>query len=452
MEKFNLLIIDDDVNLIKPLEQLLKDDYTILTANDLKRGREILKNTYIDIVILDINLPDGSGINFLDDIMNLYDEIIVIMSTANDNVRAAIECMKKGAADYLVKPYNIDELKIILNNSLKNRELKLRVEQLEYEVEKWHPNFEIIGESAQIKYVLEKIRNIYDKDVTVLIRGASGTGKELIARDIHNNSFRKNRPFLAVNCAAIPDTLIENELFGHIKGAYTGAHNFQRGKFEAAADGDIFLDEIGSLSAQAQLKLLRVIQEKKITRIGDTKEIIFRGRIIAATSINLEEAVKKGTFREDLYFRINVFPVYLPRLNERKEDIKLLADFFINKCNAKYGLNIQGLTDELIRIFENYEWRGNIRELQNVIEQLALLTDSSLISADDLKTNGKLFARFYSETENNREIEKLEYAEKIHIEKALAFYKFNITRTAAALDITRKTLAKKIKEYKIKKN
>jgi len=448
----NLLIIDDDKNILKTLNSILSKDYLVFTADSLKSARKLISDNYIDIVILDVKLPDGNGINFIGELLNLYDNIIIIMATASNNIRDAIEALKNGAADYLIKPYNIDELKIILAKCVETGKLKRRIEVLETEIDYLSPHREIIGESPAIRKVFEKLSMIYDKDVSILIRGASGTGKELIARDIHFKSDRRKLPFIPVNCAAIPDTLIENELFGHKRGSYTGAYSFQRGKFELAEDGVIFLDEIGALSASAQIKLLRVLQEKTFIRIGDTREIKTGARVICATSTDLETAVKNGLFREDLYYRINIFPVFLPLLKERDNDIELLANFFVKQFNKKYNLNIAGIDNRLLEIFKNYNWPGNIRELENLIERLCLISKYNILSTELLEKTEELRDKFLGV---KREIDKSEivlpgnlkleqYTTRI-IEARLARNKNHISRTADELGITRKTLVKKLR-------
>ncbi|MBP7652851.1 sigma-54-dependent Fis family transcriptional regulator [Candidatus Dependentiae bacterium] len=452
----NLLIVEDDKNILNIIETVLKKYYNVFSAYCLKDARRIINDNYLDIIILDVNLPDGNGISFIDEAKKIFDDLIIIMATANNNIRDAIEAMKKGADDYLVKPYNLDELKIILEKCIETKNLKKRVEILESEIDYLSPYRQIIGSSSGLKKVFEKIKLIYDKDVTVIIRGSSGTGKELIARDIHLNSNRRKKPFVAVNCAAIPETLIENELFGHLRGSYTGAYGFQRGKFEIAADGIIFLDEIGSLSLNSQVKILRVIQEKKFMRLGDNKEIETESRIIAATSVNLENAVKRGLFREDLYYRLNVFPVFLPDLKERKEDIPELIKYFVKQFNKKYDLNIESMDQRLVDVMIECDWKGNVRELENTVEQMCLLSESTVITEEILLKSRQFEQLIYKEQENNNadailisgDLDIDGYWKKI-IEYHLKKNNNNITKTAEKLGITRKTLGQKIKAYKI---
>ncbi|HPG31027.1 MAG TPA: sigma-54 dependent transcriptional regulator [bacterium] len=456
-QKSNILIVEDDKNIVDIIESVLRKYYDVFSCSCLKDARKLITDNYFDAIILDVNLPDGNGITFITEIQKIFDNIVIIMATANNNVRDAIEAMKKGADDYLIKPYNLDELKIVLEKCLENKNLKKRVEILETEVDYLMPRKEIIGESLSLKKVFDKLKAVYEKDVTVLIRGSSGTGKELIARDIYYNSDRRKKPFVAVNCAAIPDTLIENELFGHLKGSFTGAYGFQRGKFEIAADGIIFLDEIGSLSMNAQVKLLRVIQEKKIMRIGDSKEISCAARVLAATSVNLENAVKRGLFREDLYYRLNVFPVFLPDLKERKEDIPVLTDYFIKQFNKKYNLNINGISRKLLDILIGYNWKGNIRELENTIEQMCLLCEEPGLT-ESIITKGKPFERLLMK--ETQEFDCISVPSNLNIEECwkiiighhLKKNNNNITQTAEKLGITRKTLGQKIKFYKLRSN
>ncbi len=461
-----LLIVDDDKNILNSLNHLLKSEYEVFSAKSLKEAREIIRDSYIEIMILDINLPDGSGVDFIDEIKKLYDSSVIIMSTANRDIRLAVNAMKKGAFDYLSKPYDLEELKIVLKKAVENKRLKERVETLESELGFVTATKEIIGNSEAIKKVFSKIELIYDRDIPVLIRGGSGSGKELIARMIHSRSNRRRHPFIAVNCAAIPETLIENELFGHNKGSYTGANETQRGKFEIAGEGVIFLDEIGCLSPASQSKLLRVLQDSSFNRIGDNKILTTKARMIFATSLNLEKEIEHKNFREDLYYRINAFPVQLPDLKDRKEDIPMLVEHFIKRANQKYNLNINGIDSGLLEKISNYYWPGNVRQLENCIEQMCLFNENNcyLKLSENIGQSQFLFllsstTNFEAVNTENYNREKniisipdnfdMKQIEKNVIEFHLKKNNFKMGKTAFLLGFSRKTLFNKIQEYGI---
>jgi len=458
-KEYTICIVEDDNTLRTVLAQSLENNFKILTADSVKAARYFINNEYIDFFILDLQLPDGSGLNLIPEILNVFHNAGIIMATAQNDVRLAVEAIKRGASDYLVKPFEIEELKIAIDKLIETLKLKKHIETLETEIEYLHPRKEIIGKSEAIKKVFEKLESIYNRDVLVLLLGETGVGKELFAREIHYRSNRKNKPFIPINCAAIPDNLIENELFGHIEGSYTGAFTTQRGKFEIAAGGIIFLDEISALSLSAQVKLLRTLEEKKFMRLGDTKEIYMPARIIAATSIDLEMAVKKNLFREDLFYRINIFPVKIPALRERREDIPLLIDYFIKIFNKKYSLQIKNISKTLLDFFMKLEWKGNVRELENTIEQLCLLSKSETIDIDILNQN-KQFKRFFYSNPYQTEIlddsffielnvkMQLDEIEAKIISAILEKNDNNISKTSKILGISRKTLTTKVNKNK----
>ena len=382
MTKVNILIIDDEVELCQNLSEMLKGEeegYGVSVANSGKKGLAKIKEEIPDLVLLDIKMPEMDGIETLEKIKAIDGNILVIMLTAYQTVETAIKAMKLGAYDYISKPFNYEELKIIIKRALQTRDLSREVISLRHQLRDKFSFKNVIGRSDKIKEVLYKIEKVAPTNATVLIRGESGTGKELIAKTIHQYSPRKDKPFIAVDCAGLTETLIESELFGHTKGAFTGAITKKIGKFELAQGGTIFLDEIGNLPINIQVKLLRTIQEREINRVGEKYPIKIDVRFIVATNANLEKAMERGTFREDLYHRINVFSIFLPPLREHREDIPLLALHFLNQFNRILGKNIKNISKESMELLLNYSWPGNVRELQNVIQQAIIMTDDIIL-------------------------------------------------------------------------
>lgn len=387
----SVLIVDDEVGTRESLKMILKNDYEVFLSKDAEEAFVQIKNHIPDVILLDIILPDLDGLKVLKRIKENDPDQIVIMITATKTLKTAVEAMKLGAYDYITKPFDIDELRLIISRALSTEALKKEVKYLREKV-----NRNIIGESEGMKEVFKMIKQVADSKSTVLIMGESGTGKELVSRAIHYTGNRKNYPFVTINCAAIPETLIESELFGHEKGAFTNAIEKKLGHFEIAHQGTIFLDEIGELSLTTQAKILRFLEEKEFNRVGDSKTIKVDVRLICATNKDLNQLLKKGVFREDLYYRINVVPIILPPLRERKEDIPLLLDYFIKKFNAENNKNVKGVSKEALEIMGHYEWPGNVRELENLIERVITLTPNEYIQSNEIpfsfknvsKTNG----------------------------------------------------------------
>jgi DNA-binding NtrC family response regulator len=387
----SILIVDDEVGVRESLRMALKNDYEVSLAKDAEETFHQLKEHSPDVILLDIILPDLDGLKVLERVKETDPDQIVIMITATKTVKTAVEAMKLGAYDYVTKPFDIDELRLIISRALSTEALK---KEVKYHREKVNRN--IIGKSEGIKEIFKVIKQVCDSKSTVLIMGESGTGKELVSRAIHYTGARKNYPFVTINCAAIPETLIESELFGHEKGAFTNAIEKKLGHFEIAHQGTIFLDEIGELSLATQAKILRFLEEKEFNRVGGSKTIKVDVRLICATNKDLDQLLKRGAFREDLYYRINVVPIVIPPLRHRKEDIPLLLDHFIRKFNAENNKNVKGVSPEALDRMMNYEWPGNVRELENLIERLIALTSSEVIQANELpfslkdvpKTNG----------------------------------------------------------------
>jgi DNA-binding NtrC family response regulator len=380
--KANILVVDDEKSMRDSMHMLLKEEYQVHLASSGQEAIEAVKKQAIDLVLLDIRLPEIDGIEILKLIKGHDDSIEVIMITAMITVRHAVEAIRIGAYDYITKPFDIDALQDQVKKVLEKRMLLQENTSLKKLLEKDYQFEKIVGKSKEIREVFKVIDDVARSNATVLLTGESGTGKELVARAIHNRSPRADKLFVAVNCAAIPENLLESELFGHERGSFTGAHERQIGKFEIASGGTLFLDEIGALPMPMQAKLLRAIQEKEIERIGAGYPTPVDVRIISATNSNLRENIKKYKFREDLYYRLNVIPIHLPPLRERKEDIPLLANHFLNKYNRAFGKKLKGVKKHALDLLVKYDWPGNIRELENLIERLVVLTKKTSIGTD----------------------------------------------------------------------
>jgi len=380
----SVLVVDDEVGARESLKMILKNDYEVFSAKDAEEAFQQIKKHSPDVILLDIILPDLDGLKVLERIKQNEPDMVVIMITATKTVKTAVEAMKLGAYDYVTKPFDIDELRLIISRSLSTKALEQEVKYRREEMDKDFDFRNIIGKSKSMKDIFKVVKQIADSKSTALIMGESGTGKELISRAIHYNSNRKNYPFVTINCAAIPETLIESELFGHEKGAFTNAIEKKLGRFELAHQGTLFLDEIGELSLATQAKILRFLEEREFNRVGGSKTIKVDVRLITATNKDLNQLIKTGGFREDLYYRINVVPIVIPPLRERKEDIPLLVDHFINKFGAENNRNVKGISKEALEIMVQYQWPGNIRELENLIERVMTLTSNEYIQLDEL--------------------------------------------------------------------
>lgn len=451
-KKNTILIVDDEDNVRISFVEMLKDHHNILTAENGKIALEIITEIKIDLVMLDILMPDIDGLEVLKKIKEMNDGIQVIMVTAVKDIDTGIKAMKFGAYDYITKPFDIEDTLATIKRALETRNLTKENLGLKKEIDYLVGETNIIGETEIIKKVLETVDKVADTPATVLIYGESGVGKELIARRIHQKSSRRNKPFVVVNCAAIPSELVESELFGHEKGAFTTALSRQIGKFEYADAGTLFFDDVSNLSLQTQAKVLRVIQEREIVRLGSNKSIPIDVRIISSTNIDLEKALKEKTFREDLYYRLRVVPISLPSLRERKEDIPLLIDYFINKANKKLHRNIKGIIPDIIEILKNYDWPGNIRELENVIEMMIVLAGKGkeYLGFEDIPAN-VLIRRYDLE---NAEVLSLKQArsifEKQFIEKLLGKTNWNQSESAKLLNVHRNTLINKMRAMSLK--
>lgn len=451
-----ILVVDDDKDMCVMLHDILKQEgYEILTAETGKKALKELKIFQPEIILLDIKLPDMNGIEVLKEIKKTDENINVIMLTASEEVNNAVNAMKLGAFDYFSKPFFNEEIIIVVKKAFQNKHLKTEVEDLRKKLGS-HEGAELfVGKSAGIKQILNQIKTVAPTNITVNIQGESGTGKELAAKLIHKYSIRKNNSFVAVDCGTLPENLVESELFGYEKGAFTGAVTKKEGKFETANKGTIFLDEITNLPLTAQAKLLRILQERKVQRLGSVKETSVDIRIITATNKALVEEVKKGNFREDLYHRINEFSLLLPPLRERKEDIPVLVNYFIEESNLEFKKKIEIISGEAMKYLLEYPFPGNVRELRNIIKKAVLLSDSNYINEINLDgggTQGLEKFDFLSDLSKGIPLHVIthkvtEEMEKNIIKKVLTKTNNNKALAAKILQIDRMTLYSKMKSF-----
>lgn len=447
----NLLIIDDEQSICSSLRFAFEDKYSVFTAKNLMEVEEIINKVEFDIVLLDLKFGEISGLDILEIIKDIQKNPIVIIMTAYGSIETTIQAIKGGAYYYVTKPLNMQELEILLDKALEYKALNEKVNYLENEIEGKYGKNGIIGKSKKMKDIFLLIDKIKDLNVNVLISGESGTGKELIAKAIHYQGNRRKNRFEAINCGAIPSNLIESELFGHEKGAFTGASHTKKGRFELANGGTVFLDEIGELDPSLQVKILRVIQEREIYPLGGQRGKKIDVRIIAATNKDLKKQVEIGNFREDLFFRLNVVSIQLPTLAERKEDIPLLIEYFIKKYNAQMGKSIKGITMEALQFLEGYNYPGNVRELENIIERALALTDNEFLTIQDIPQEAKKTFNHISLYNSNiipiKIGESLKDIEKRVILETLKIMDNNRRKTADILGISERSLRYKIKEY-----
>ncbi|MCL6520740.1 MAG: sigma-54 dependent transcriptional regulator [Armatimonadetes bacterium] len=381
-----ILIVDDEPNIRRVLDAVFtKEKYQVFTAENGKKALDIIATEPgLSVMLCDLIMPDLNGIEVLKAAKELNPNLSVVMITAHGTIKSAVDAMKLGAFDYVTKPFDMDEIKLIVKNAYERSRLLGENIELKQELKARYRFDNIVGSSTKMQEVYKIVERVANSNATVLIRGESGTGKELIARAIHYNSPRSSKPFIAVSCAALPETLLESELFGHEKGAFTGAIGQKAGRFELAHQGTLFLDEVPEISPSVQVKLLRALQEREFERVGGTKTIKVDVRVIAATNRNLEELVEHGQFRADLYYRLQVIQIFLPPLRERREDIPELVEFFINKYNKANNKEVKGVSSQVMDLFMKYNWPGNVRELENAIERGVVLTEpgADLITPD----------------------------------------------------------------------
>jgi two-component system response regulator PilR (NtrC family) len=380
-----VLLVDDEASMRDMLRIVLRrDGYDVLVAEGVESARAILAREAIDLVLSDIRMPDGSGVDVLRAAKDANRDVVAFLMTAFASTETAVEAMRLGAVDYFTKPFNVDELRLKIAQHLEARRLKHENVVLKRALNATHEFSNLIGRSPAMLALFQLIETVAKAPSTVLVTGESGTGKEMVAKAIHVNSLRRDRPFVALNCGAVPETLLESELFGHVRGAFTGADANKKGLVEVADGGTIFLDEIGETNPTMQVKLLRVLQERRYRRLGGTDEVSANIRIVAATNQDLPALVAGGRFREDLYYRINVIPIHLPPLRERREDIGLLAERFLRNFTAAMGKTVTGISNEALEVLTAYHWPGNVRELQNVIERAVALEASPIVLPETL--------------------------------------------------------------------
>lgn len=455
-DEIRILVIDDDDFGRETLSSLLRSaGYSVLSAASGEEALDFIGRDQFQVIVSDLFLPDISGLDILQSVRKVSTSTEVIVVTGYASAQTAVRAMKEGAFDYITKPINFDELRIVVTKALEKQQLLSENIYLRNQLRDRFEFSNIIGNSPAMKLVFERMSRIVKTDSTVLITGDSGTGKELVARALHYNGNRKERPFVAVNCSAIPETLMESELFGHVRGAFTGAIKEKAGKFEAANHGTIFLDEIGTMPLHLQTKLLRVLQEQEVERVGSNKPVKLDVRVISATNLDLENRVKLGEFREDLFYRLNVIPLHLPPLRERKQDIMHLVAHFLEKQGRLMGRPNMTVDRSAFEALERYSWPGNVRELENMVERMIALTDGSVITLDVVpsgiaaETAGGNFADFEL-PENGIDMEStLHDLERILILQALENGKGVKARAASLLGINRTTLVEKIKRLGI---
>ncbi len=463
MTTSTILIADDEKGARFGMKKALeRDGYTLFEASNGQEALELITTYLPDLVFLDINMPEMNGLEVLEKVRDVGCPPLVVVITAYGSEKIAVEAMKKGAYDYIAKPFDIEELRLIARNALEklslqdeNRKLRSRLESLS-ELEGWG---EIVGNSHVMREVFAKLEKVAPTEVTVLLQGESGSGKELVAREIQKRSPRTNKPFVVMNCAALPETLIESELFGHERGAFTGATEKRIGKFEMATGGTLFLDEIGDMSPNTQAKLLRAIEEQRFERLGSSETISVDVRLISATNKHLPSEIEKGRFREDLYYRLKVVEIELPPLRRRKEDIPLLVQYFLRLFSKKHNKAVKEVSREVMKLLLAYDWPGNVRQLANTLERAVVLAEGTTISQEDLPDDLKT-----TETpglppvnldpslpfrEAKRKV--VESFEKEYILHNLKIHKGNITKTAEALGMHRQGLQQKLRELNIKR-
>lgn len=460
MSQAKILVVDDEQTLRAALFRIFsRRNYQVITTGNIREAESVITtNSELELAIVDVKLPDGDGIELLSTLKQKYNNIPVIVLTGFASIDVAVKATKMGAFHFMTKPFNIEELVSIVEKALSHKKLVFENTELKSQLETKYQFDNIVGQSTPIQNVLGMIEKVADTDSTILISGESGTGKELIAKAIHYNSNRKAKGFVPINCGAIPSELLESELFGHVKGAFTGAINNRQGRFELANKGTLFLDEIGDLSPSLQVKLLRVLQEKRFEPVGSAKTIESDVRIVAATNVDLNKAVKEGNFREDLFYRLNVIPIKIPSLRERKDDIPLLLEYFIKKFNQHKGIQITGIHPMAMDKLMHYAWPGNIRELENFIERISILRKEGNIEPSDIPQ--------YFEDQSSQS-----YAGQLQVEipengidfnNAIASYEnqlilnalnktgWNRNQAAILLRLNRTTLVEKIKKKGLK--
>ena len=440
-----ILVVDDEAAMRQSLKDwLMEDDYEVDLAASGEDAISMARDRSWDIILLDLKMPGMDGLETMSRLKKMIPETEILMMTAYGSIDTAVQAMKEGAFDYLVKPFDPDEIDMLIKKIVAHKELVLENILLRKKLAERHQYDEIIGKGDAMQGVFDLISRVARTDSTVLITGESGTGKELIAQAIHGNSNRCYMPFIAVSCGALPDSLLESELFGYEKGAFTGAENSKKGRFEMANKGTLFLDEIGDISLKTQVDLLRVLQQRELMRLGSEEVIKVDVRILAATNRDLQKAIKENRFREDLYYRLNVISIHVPPLRERKEDIPLLVKAFIEKYCLELNKEVVKIAPSALKLLLGYDWPGNVRELENVIERALVIGSGKKIASEDLPFSRK-------EIEPYEFPKSLKMMEKLHIERILDESDWNISLAARELGIDRQTLYNKIEKYQIRR-
>lgn len=450
-----ILVVDDDIDQASLMKKILsREGYVVISASSGKTALELSAQNPVDLMITDLRMPEMDGLELFKAIKRIRPDILVIIITAYATVENAVEAMKEGVYDYLTKPLKMEELKLTVKKALETKMLRDENIYLRKELEERFSFGQIIGKSKKMQEIYEIIENVSQTDATVMIYGESGTGKELVARAIHYSGKRKDKPFIAVSCSAFPETLLESELFGYEKGAFTGAYARKPGRFELADGGTLFLDEVGEIKPDIQVKLLRVLQDKAFERLGGKETIRVDVRIIAATNKDLRKEVEAGRFREDLFYRLNVIPIHLPPLRERKEDIPLLVEHFLKMYSEKNGKDVRRISPEAMKALIDYPWPGNVRELENIIERMVILGTGDEITLSHIPDEIRNWAT--AKVPTDPEIFdipddgiSLEDVEKKLIIKAMAKANGNQVKAAKLLGITRRTLQYRLKKYGI---
>ncbi len=454
--KKTILIIDDEPAIRQSMSDIFSDEgYTVICAEDGSQALSLLEKETPDLMFLDIWLPDSDGLKLLPGLKKEHPQVPIIMISGHGTIETAVQATKMGAFDFIEKPLSLDKLVITASNALTIS----RLQEENVRLKEMYSENRLIGNCKSINRLKEQIRIIAPTDGWVLVIGENGTGKELVAREIHRLSSRHERPFVDVNCAAIPDNLIESELFGYEKGAFTGADRRQKGKFEQSHEGTIFLDEIGDMSLNTQAKILRVLQEKAFTRLGSSNSIPIDVRIIAATNKDLEEEIAQGNFRQDLFYRLNVLPIQVPPLRNRSEDIPILAESFLSNYYNNHGGTFKHLAPEVINQLKSYHWPGNVRELKNLMERLSIMCATELVKINDLppylRTGGQLACDpqdnllWNNLLESNSFTEAVKNFEKLYLTNKLHQNDWNISKTATLIGATRRNLHRKINALNI---
>ena len=452
MAHTRILIADDEEVMRDSLSDWLREDgYDVIAVASGAEAVEKVKSEPWSVLMVDLKMPGMDGMEVVRQVKKISPELPIIMVTAYATVDTAVQAMKEGAYDYIAKPFDPEQVGLAIRKIIAHQEVLEENVALRQALRKQHEFQNLIGKSRKMHEIMETVQTIADSTANILISGESGTGKEVVARAIHRSSLRREKPFMAVSCAAIPETLLESELFGYEKGAFTGATAQKRGRLEQAEDGTFFFDEIVEMSLKSQVDLLRVLQEREFRRVGGEALVRLEARVISATNKNLKKLVQEGKFREDLYYRLNVIPIHIPPLRERKEDIPLLALHFLKKYAVENGKHLNDFSPEAMELLLKYDWPGNVRELENAVERAVIVAAGSLVHLENLTVEGGVTVRGVSEITSISGSATLEEVEKAHILKVLKANDLNVKKCSDILGIDRTTLYKRMKEYGVAK-